>query len=77
MTSTPTISEAPEVAGNDIGSEEDFLAATHEAIKKFNISNDEMGALITKVDIDGQKVEGGVAEWLKDNEARWKGWNSK
>ena len=36
-----------------------------------------MGALITKVDIDGQKVEDVVAEWLKNNEARWKGWVGK
>jgi len=36
-----------------------------------------MGALITKVDIDGQKVEDVVAEWMKTNEARWKGWVGK
>ena len=36
--------------------------------------NDEMGALITKVDLDGKKVEDVVAEWMKTNEARWKGW---
>jgi len=44
------------------------------AIKKFNINNDEMGALITKVDLEGQKTEDVVAEWMKANEARWKGW---
>ena len=33
-----------------------------------------MGQLITKVDLDGQKVEDVVADWMKNNEARWKGW---
>jgi glycine betaine/proline transport system substrate-binding protein len=36
-----------------------------------------MGALNTKVDIDGQKVEDVVAEWMKTNDARWKGWVGK
>ncbi len=43
----------------------DKWPSAYEAIKKFNITNDEMGALITKVDIDGQKVEDVVAEWMK------------
>ena len=55
----------------------DKWPSAYDAIKKFNINNDEMGALITKVDIDGQKVEDVVAEWMKNNEARWKGWVGK
>jgi glycine betaine/proline transport system substrate-binding protein len=46
----------------------------YAAIKNFNISNDEMGELVTKVDLEGQKVEAVVADWMKNNEARWKGW---
>jgi glycine betaine/proline transport system substrate-binding protein len=33
-----------------------------------------MGALVTKVDLEGKKVEDVVADWMKNNEARWKGW---
>jgi glycine betaine/proline transport system substrate-binding protein len=33
-----------------------------------------MGALITQVDLEGKKTEDVVAEWMKNNEARWKGW---
>src|SRR5215210_4822081 len=36
MTITPTLSDAPQVAVNDIGSEEDFLAAIDATIKYFN-----------------------------------------
>jgi small subunit ribosomal protein S1 len=63
MTSTPTISEAPQVAVNDIGSEEDFLAAIDETIKYFN-DGDIVDGTIVKVDRDevlldiGYKTEG-------------------
>jgi glycine betaine/proline transport system substrate-binding protein len=52
----------------------DKWPSAYAAIKNFNITNDEMGALVTKVDLEGQKVEDVVAEWMKNNEARWKGW---
>lgn len=45
-----------------------------KAIEAFNVSNDEMGAMITKVDLDGGKVEDVVAEWMAANEDRWSGW---
>jgi glycine betaine/proline transport system substrate-binding protein len=44
------------------------------AIEAFNISNDDMAALITKVDLEGQTVEAVVAEWIAANEAAWKPW---
>ncbi len=49
----------------------------YNAIKNFTIDNDEMGAMITKVDVDGQKLEDVVAEWINANEARWSGWIKK
>lgn len=55
----------------------DKWPSAHAAIKKFTIGNDEMGALITAVDIDKKSVEDVVAGWLKANEARWKGWIGK
>src|SRR5690242_4260149 len=63
MTITPTISDAPQVAVNDIGSEEDFLAAIDETIKYFN-DGDIVDGTIVKVDRDevlldiGYKTEG-------------------
>ena len=63
MTITPTLSEAPHVAINDIGSEEDFLAAIDETIKYFN-DGDIVEGVIVKVDRDevlldiGYKTEG-------------------
>ncbi len=46
----------------------------HKAIKAFNVNNDEMSAMIVKVDLDGKDLDGVVAEWIKNNEARWQGW---
>src|SRR3978361_2238391 len=63
MTITPTLSAAPQVAVNDIGSEEDFLAAIDETIKYFN-DGDIVSGTIVKVDRDevlldiGYKTEG-------------------
>ena len=33
-----------------------------------------MGQLIAKVDLEGQKVEDVVADWMKNHEAAWKAW---
>src|SRR4026209_1445297 len=62
-TSTPTLLNTPQVAVNDIGSEEDFLAAIDETIKYFN-DGDIVEGIIVKVDRDevlldiGYKTEG-------------------
>jgi glycine betaine/proline transport system substrate-binding protein len=55
----------------------DKWPGAYKAIKAFNINNDEMGAMITKVDLDGKKVEDVVAEWMGANEARWSEWIKK
>lgn len=55
----------------------DKWPGAYAAIKAFNINNDEMGAMITKVDLDGKKVDEVVAEWIGANEARWSGWIKK
>lgn len=44
------------------------------AIEAFTIDNDDMGAMITKVDLEGSTVSDVVAEWMTANEATWKGW---
>ncbi|MFV0253637.1 MAG: S1 RNA-binding domain-containing protein, partial [Beutenbergiaceae bacterium] len=63
MTITAPSTSAPQVAINDIGSEEDFLAAVDETIKYFN-DGDIVEGTIVKVDRDevlldiGYKTEG-------------------
>jgi glycine betaine/proline transport system substrate-binding protein len=52
----------------------DKWPSAYTAIKNFQISNDEMGALVGAVDLDGKKLDDVVAAWIKDNEARWKKW---
>ena len=49
----------------------------YKAIKAFTIDNDEMGQMISKVDVDGQKLDDVVAEWIGANEARWSEWIKK
>ncbi|WP_432349283.1 ABC transporter substrate-binding protein (plasmid) [Shinella yambaruensis] len=55
----------------------DKWPGAYAAIKAFSVNNDEMGAMITKVDLDGKKVSEVVAEWMAANEARWSGWIKK
>lgn len=45
-----------------------------KAIKAFTIDNDTMGALITKVDLEGMPIEDVVDEWMDANEATWQAW---
>jgi glycine betaine/proline transport system substrate-binding protein len=45
-----------------------------KAVRSFNISNDVMGELVKKVDVEGQDLDKVVAEWIKANEATWKTW---
>src|SRR4029450_4199873 len=66
MTSTTeAASNTPQVAVNDIGSEEAFLAAVDETIKYFN-DGDIVDGVVVKVDRDevlldiGYKTEGGI-----------------
>ena len=52
----------------------DKWPGAYEAIKAFTIDNDEMGAMITEVDLNGKSVEDVVANWMTENESRWSGW---
>ncbi len=47
------------------------------AIKKFNINNDEMGAMVSAIDLDKKSTDDVVAKWMADNEARWSTWIKK
>ena len=55
----------------------DKWPGAHKAIQAFNIGNDEMGAMVAKVDLDGQTVEAVVAEWMDANKDRWQQWIAK
>jgi len=44
------------------------------AILAFTIDNAEMGAMITKVDLEGMSIDAVVAEWMAANTDRWQGW---
>ena len=45
-----------------------------EIISRFEVGNEEMGAMVAAVDLDGQPLEDIVAGWVADNEARWSEW---
>lgn len=47
------------------------------AVKAFTIDNATMGAMISKVDLDGVAIEDVVDEWMDANEATWSTWIGK
>jgi len=46
-------------------------------IDNFTISNEDMGAMVADVDLNGMSVEDVVAAWMSDNESTWQGWISQ
>lgn len=46
----------------------------YKAVKAYTFDNKEIGELAAKVDLDGQKVEAVVDDWMAKNEDRWKKW---
>ena len=55
------------------GVEEKWPGAA-KMIRDFRISNDEMGALVAQVDLEGMSVDEAVAGWLAANEDVWSQW---
>ena len=45
-----------------------------KAITAFQMTNDDMGAMVGKVDVDGMAIEDVVDEWMTANEAAWSTW---
>ena len=45
-----------------------------KAIRAFQIDNDEMGEMVGKVDLDGEKLEEVVDAWMTANEGTWRAW---
>ena len=52
----------------------DKWPGAYKAIQNFNLNNDEMGSMITAIDLDGKDLNAVVAEWLANNTDRWKAW---
>ncbi|WP_025897101.1 ABC transporter substrate-binding protein [Sneathiella glossodoripedis] len=55
----------------------DKWPGAYKIIKAFNINNEEMGAMVTAVDLENQKIEDVVSRWMSQNEDRWKNWISQ
>lgn len=45
-----------------------------QAIAAFRLSNEEMGEMMARVEVDGLSVEAAVAEWMAAHETVWKAW---
>ena len=52
----------------------DKWPGAYKAIEAFTVSNDEMSAMISAVDLDNRPLEEVVAEWMSANESRWQAW---
>ncbi len=52
----------------------DKWPGAHAAITAFTVDNDEMGAMITEVDLEGRTVSEVVGDWMEANEDRWSQW---
>jgi glycine betaine/proline transport system substrate-binding protein len=48
-----------------------------KAVEAFQVDNDEMNAMVAKVDLEGQSLEAVVAEWMDANKDRWQKWIAK
>ncbi|GGA17403.1 ABC transporter substrate-binding protein [Neptunicoccus cionae] len=45
-----------------------------KAIKNFKISNEDMGAMVADVDLNGKSVDEVVAAWMTENKDAWSSW---
>jgi len=55
----------------------DKWPGAHKAATAMTLTNDEMNAMITEVDINGKSVDDVVADWVAKNESRWQEWIKK
>ena len=52
----------------------DKWPGAYKAVKAFHIENDAIGELIARVDLENQKVETVVKDWMQNNPETWKSW---
>jgi glycine betaine/proline transport system substrate-binding protein len=53
---------------------EDEWPAAYQAIRNFTMSNQDMGEMIGKVDLDGMPADIVVREWIENNRDKWQSW---
>ena len=46
----------------------------YQAVRNFQITNQEMGEMVGQVDLDGMSVDEVVAAWMESNRDRWMEW---
>lgn len=46
----------------------------YDIVEDYKISNDEMSAMVSRVDLDGVEIDTVVADWMADNKDRWSAW---
>ncbi len=53
---------------------EDKWPGAAKIIKDYTLTNADMGALVTKVDLNGVSIDAAADEWIAANEAAWSKW---
>ncbi|MDF1775153.1 MAG: ABC transporter substrate-binding protein [Rhizobiaceae bacterium] len=53
---------------------EDKWPGAAKIIKDYTLTNADMGAMVTKVDLDGVSIDAAADEWIAANEALWSKW---
>ncbi|MFQ5784486.1 MAG: ABC transporter substrate-binding protein [Alphaproteobacteria bacterium] len=48
----------------------------YEAVRNYRIENDEIGAMIGAVDLDGKSVDDVVEAWVQGNKSTWRKWGA-
>ncbi len=46
----------------------------YKAVRNFKVDNAEMGSMIGRIDLDGEKLDAVVADWMNKNKSRWQAW---
>ena len=46
----------------------------YQAVRNFTLTNQEMGEMVGRVDLDGKSVDEVVAAWMEGNRDRWMAW---
>ena len=52
----------------------DKWPGAHRFLRNVRITNEIQNAMVLKIDVDGEKIEDVVAEWIDNNESTWSWW---
>ena len=53
---------------------EDKWPGAYATVQAYNLTNEEMSAMVGDADLDGKSIDDVVDAWMDANEDRWKGW---